>query len=97
MHYRDQAHSFNSRILHHDRSTGPEIPFLEIGALVAVGLLKIDKTRQVRRLRVALTTAEKPKGVNFWTGDQSCVMWVSPPTGSWMTIDEELPERVRGR
>jgi hypothetical protein len=22
-------------------------------------------------------------------------MWVNPPTGSWMTVDDELPQRVR--
>jgi hypothetical protein len=46
-------------------------------------------------LLVALTAAEKRRWSNFWTADESWIKMVDPPTGSWMTIDEELPQRVR--
>jgi hypothetical protein len=35
------------------------------------------------------------KQVDFWTGDDSCVMWANPPTGSWVTVDEKFILRVR--
>jgi hypothetical protein len=29
----------------------------------------------------------------LWTGDESWKIWVNPLIGSWMTIEEELPQR----
>jgi hypothetical protein len=46
-------------------------------------------------LLAALTAAEKRRWLNFWFDDGSWIIWVDPPIGSWMTIDEELPQRVR--
>jgi hypothetical protein len=45
-------------------------------------------------LLTALTVAEKQKWLKFWTGDESWMMWVNQRTESWVTIDEELPQRM---
>jgi hypothetical protein len=37
---------------------------------------------------------ESKMWVNFWTPDEPWIMWVNPPTGSSMPIDEELYRRV---
>jgi hypothetical protein len=55
---------------------------------------KADRARQALILLATLTTGEKQRWLNCWTGDESWIMWVNPGTGSWMTIDEELPQRV---
>jgi hypothetical protein len=56
---------------------------------------KADSARQALMLLAALMAAKKRRWFNFWTGDESWMIWVNPLTGSWMTIDGELPQRVR--
>jgi hypothetical protein len=56
---------------------------------------KADEARQAVLLLAALTTAEKQRRANFWTDDEPGIMRVNHRTGSWMTIEEEFPQRVR--
>jgi hypothetical protein len=37
---------------------------------------------------VALMAAEKRRWFNFPTGDEFWIVWVDPPIGSWIAIDE---------
>jgi hypothetical protein len=56
---------------------------------------KAHRARQALLILAAPRTAEKLRWAKHWTGDQSSFMWFNPPTGSWMTIDEELPQSLR--
>jgi hypothetical protein len=56
---------------------------------------KAERAQQAILLLAPLNKAEKRRWANFWTGDESCILCGNPPTGSWMTIDEELPQRMR--
>jgi hypothetical protein len=42
----------------------------------------------------ALTATEKQRWFTFWSGDESWIMWANALNGSWITMDEELPQRV---
>jgi hypothetical protein len=46
-------------------------------------------------LLAALTAVEKRRWLNCWTDDETWIMEVNSPAGSWMRIDKELPQRVR--
>jgi hypothetical protein len=63
-----------------------------MGVPFALRQSKADKIRQALVLLAALTAAEKRRWLSFWTGDESCIKWINPPTGLCMTINEELPE-----
>jgi hypothetical protein len=45
---------------------------------------KADKAQQA-----ALMIVEQRRWANFLTDDESWIMWIRPPTGSGMTMDEE--------
>jgi hypothetical protein len=55
---------------------------------------KVDREQQAPLLLVAVTAAEKRRRLNFWTGDEFWITWVNPSTGSWMIMNDELPQRV---
>jgi hypothetical protein len=46
-------------------------------------------------LLAALTAADSRRRLNFWAGDVSWIMYVSPLAESWTKTNEELPPRVR--
>jgi hypothetical protein len=56
---------------------------------------KADRAPPVLMLLAAMTAAEKRRRLNVWTGDECGIIWVPRPTRSLMTIDEELPQRLR--
>jgi hypothetical protein len=94
MHFRGQAHSWNNRGLHFDKGVRPLIPSLAMSASLALRRLKADKAQQALMHLAAVTVAEKRGWSDFWTGDESWIMWVNPSTGSRMTVGEELPQPV---
>jgi hypothetical protein len=56
---------------------------------------KVERIRQSILLRTQLQRAAARSGSEFWTGDESWLNWVNPPTRFWMPLDEEIPQRVR--
>jgi hypothetical protein len=82
MHCRGHAHLYDNRVLHFDKSTRPEIPSLAVGVPLALRRSNSRQGTTELMLLVALTAAEKQRGSNLWTGDESWILWVNLPTGS---------------
>jgi hypothetical protein len=94
MYCRGRAHSCNNRVLHLHRSTGPEFPSLAMGAPPAARRSEARRPRQALLLPAALMTAEKRRRVNFWICDESWIIGINQPTGSWLRVDKDLSQRV---
>jgi hypothetical protein len=45
-------------------------------------------------LQAELERAQRRNWTEFYTGDQSRVLWKNFPKGCWLSLDEELPEWV---
>jgi hypothetical protein len=59
-----------------------------------------DAQKQARAIGASVLGTELKKARRrnwdlFSTGDESWIMWVSPPTGWWLELDKELPQKVR--
>jgi hypothetical protein len=54
---------------------------------------KTDRAGRALLLLAALAKTEERRWVNFWIGDESWIKLVNPPTGSWVTIENELPQK----
>jgi hypothetical protein len=46
-------------------------------------------------LQAGLERAQRRNWTEFCTGDESRVSWKNFPKGWWLSLDQELPERVR--
>jgi hypothetical protein len=57
-----------------------------------------DKKKRVsmaKSLEISLVKAQQRNWRNFWTGDESWIMWDNVPIESWSPLDQEMPQRIR--
>jgi hypothetical protein len=44
---------------------------------------------------ISLVKTQRRNWLNFWTTDESWIMWDNFSTGSWPPFDQEIPQRIR--